>query len=203
MPKLKIGTVIQSGLPTGGMEPQRRLIADLDLTAMPERLDDAMLAEVEALANLPLPALPNCDSRSFRQALRMMLAALPRRQSDDVSGELFVEAYERQLRHLAKPQIEYLLDQSLSRCRWFPTIAECNEIVGEWRREDEQVQRRLEAANMARRERYARSTEFAHGERNPSEPLTQDEIDAMSPDMQRIGLACGALVERNGKFKAA
>ena len=105
MPKLKIGTVIQSGLPTGGMEPQRRLIADLDLTAMPERLDDAMLAEVEALANLPLPALPNCDSRSFRQALRMMLAALPRRQSDDVSGELFVEAYERQLRHLAKPQI--------------------------------------------------------------------------------------------------
>src|SRR5690606_12106033 len=71
--------------------------ADLDLTALPARLDEETLEAVRSIANSPLPPLPPCDNQYFSQCLRMMLAVLPRRQADDIAGELFVAAYEQAL----------------------------------------------------------------------------------------------------------
>lgn len=178
---------------TGSQSPSTD---SLDLTTLPERLDDEMLARVTAIAEAPLAPLPTCDSQTFAQALRMMLAVLPKRQSDEVSGELFVAAYQRALGGYPKPAIQHLCDRAIETCRWFPTVAECLEILSTWRRTDEAVLRKVKAERLARDERAARS-------RRPWGPtsafrVTQAEIDAMSPQMIELGLSCGALVERDG-----
>lgn len=175
---------------------------DLDLGKLPERLDDAALAEVQAIASAPLPELPKCDARTFGQVLRMMLAALPRRQADDISGELFVAAYERQLGHLSHPQAEYLLDRALNKCRWFPTIAECHELLSDWRRRDDAVIRQNRARSLAEAEYRARRLDERGWEQARSMLMTQQQVDAMPAELQRIGLKCGALYQdETGKIR--
>lgn len=177
---------------TGTVLP-RLSTGDLDLTRLPSRLDDRQLAAVQEVAEAPLPTLPTCDERTFGQALRMMLAALPRRNADDVSGELFVAAYERQLGHLNRSQVEFLMDKALQRCRWFPTIAECLEIVGEWRRWDDDTKRRRLAQDAVSREGVARHREECDARRKAVPPLTQDAVERMSPALIEIGLKSGVL----------
>lgn len=133
---------------------------DLDLTTLPARLDDATLARVEAIARSPLPELPPCDSRHLGQALRMMLAVLPRRHADELSGELFVAAYERQLGGFSNQAITFLCDEAIRTRKWFPTVAECIEIMDDWRRDDAETQRRATASSLAYRERRARESKI-------------------------------------------
>lgn len=166
------------------------------------RLDDKELAEAEAVAKEPLPDLPTCDSQTFGQMLRMMLAALPRRQSDDVSGELFVAAYERALGHLNRSQAEYLLDRSINECRWFPTIAECHGLLQGWRRNDEHTRRRAEAKRNVWAEREARRDEIGEAHRRLRRDLTQADIDAMPQPLKEIGISMGYLWDDNGTVKS-
>jgi hypothetical protein len=186
--------------PTGETALPRLSTDSLDLTALPERLDDRTLAAVKEIAAAPVPCLPSCDPTTLNQTLRMMLSALPRRHSDDISGELFVAAYQRKLGNLPKPQIDYLCDRALERCRWFPTIAECLEIVAEWRRRDEYTRRRAEAAEMAMREEMRRK---ADARKAKQASLTQQGVDNLCPELRAMGLKCGALVERDGKVMPA
>jgi hypothetical protein len=151
------------------------------------------LAEVEKIAAAPLPDLPICDERTFGQILRMMLAALPRRQADDISGELFVAAYERQLGHMSKPQAEYMMDKALRTCRWFPTIAECLELAGDWTRRDAAVIRREKARAIYREEMHQRDRDLRGWSEASSMLMTQKQVDQMPPELQRIGIKCGAL----------
>lgn len=178
---------------TGEMASLKPSTDDLDLTTLPERLDDATLARVEAIARSPLPPPEPCDRRTLDQALRMMLAVLPRRQADEISGELFVAAYERQLGGYPNDAIQMLCDEAIRTRKWFPTVSECLEILSEWRRNDEEVRRRLEAHYRLRREQDAR-----YAERQSPPPvlrnLTQADVDMMNPTMIEIGLKCGALV---------
>lgn len=181
-----VGETTETGL-------QKLSTGDLDLTLLPSRLDDQLLAQVREIVEAPLPTLPTCDDRTFSQALRMMLAALPRRNADDVSGELFVAAYQRQLGHLNRSQVEFLMDKALQRCRWFPTIAECLEIVGEWRRSDEPLRRKQQAEAMVRKEELARFWDKQKALQEPVPPLTQEAVDNMNPVLIEIGLKCGSL----------
>lgn len=168
---------------------------DLDLTTLPERLDDAMLARVKAIAEAPLPTLPPCDDRRFNQCLRVLLAVLPKRTSDELSGELFVAAYQRQLGHMPAAQISFLADKATERCRWFPTIAECLEIASEWRRWDDDTKRKAEAGRLLRAEERARWSDERqwHREHQGLYSISQEDVDEMSEPMIRIGLKCGAL----------
>lgn len=176
---------------------------DLDLAGLPARLDDATLARVESIANSPLPALPSCDNYHLGQSLRMMIAVLPRKQADELSGELFVAAYERQLGHYPEPAISFLCDEAIRTCRWFPTVAECLEILAQWHRNDAAVQRKRQAAAMAGRERMRRDEERRAPKGSPFH-ITQAEVDKMTPNLVKIGLACGALVEdADGNVKPA
>ena len=186
---------------TTGTALPRLLTDDLDLTRLPERLDDLQLAEVREIAEATLPTLPASDERTFGQALRMMLAALPRRNADDVSGELFVAAYERQLGHLNRSQVEFLMDKALQRCRWFPTIAECLEIVGEWRRDDEPARRKASAALIVSRENRERNKDWEARQWRESlqRDLTQDDLARMLPSIRELALRSGALrIDENG-----
>ena len=157
-----------------------RSIADLDLESLPERLDDQQLAMVRRNAETPLPSLPPCSERDFAKCLRIMLAVLPRQGSDDLSGELFVEAYYRQLGQMPVAAMGYLVDQSTRECRWFPTIVECLEILSGWRRCDADTLRQSKASALASAEERARYNETRPPveAQEPWQP-TREELDAL------------------------
>lgn len=133
-----------------------RSTVKLDLANPPERLNDEQLAEAERISREPLPDLPPVDPKFLAQCLRMMLAVLPRQNADDIAGELFVAAYKSHLGGFSREAIEYLTHRATGECKWFPTIAECREILDRWQRDDEEVHRRRLAGSLAYREREAR-----------------------------------------------
>lgn len=187
---------------TGETAWLRPLSDDLDLAKLPETLDAATLARVEAIANSPLPELPPCDSATMGQALLMMQATLPRRQADDVTGELFVAAYERQLGGYPSAAIEWLCDKAIATRRWFPTVAECHEMLTEWHRRDADTERKRLATTIFHRHRI-REIE------TPKPPpvfrnLTQADVEMMPEAVREAGLACGALKrDENGELVPA
>ena len=56
---------------------------------------------------------------------------LPRKNSDDVSGELLARGYWRMLGHLSEQEISWLSEMVIERCRWFPTVVECRDLMAE------------------------------------------------------------------------
>jgi hypothetical protein len=177
--------------------------AAFDLWNPPERLSDAMLAWAKSVAAEPLPSLPACDDRHFAKCLRIMLAVLPKQNTDELGGELFVEAYSRQLGHYPADAISHLADRATATCRWFPTISECLEILSGWRRSDDATRRRAQAQQLVGRERNSRWL----ADRPPPpilQCLRQDDVDAMSEAMVKIGLGCGAIIrDEQGNLKPA
>lgn len=159
------------------------------------------MARVQDIASAPLPSPVPASDRHFGAALRMMLAVLPRQQTDDLGGELFVEAYQRHLGHYPDAGINYLTDRAIARCRWFPTVAECLEIMADWRRDDEHTRRKSAALAAARRETNERENDrrtFTWRK----EPITQADVDKMPDYLRNVGIACGALErDENGNVR--
>lgn len=104
-------------------------LSKLDLAKIPARLTDAMLAKLEAIANCPLPTPASCPVGSFNATMAGLQACLPSQNRSDVSLEAQAEAYGRMLGGYPAEAIRYLETQALARCKWFPTIAECLEIL--------------------------------------------------------------------------
>jgi hypothetical protein len=112
-----------------------------------------------------------------------------------VSGELFVAAYQRKLGHLPDAAVSYITDKAMEQCRWFPTIAECLELLSGWRRKDAYTERQIQARLRVRAEREAREAdERAFERRDRSADLTQEQVDNMPPHVLRLGVACGAII---------
>lgn len=170
---------------------------NLDLTTLPTRLDDETLARVKALSNSGLPAPIPADGKHFNQCLRVLLAVLPKRSSDELSGELFVAAYQRKLGHLTNEAISFLADKAMERCHWFPTIAECLEIMEDYRRNDAPVHRINLARELARNEDRARRDEeqALRESRREVKEITQEEVDAMPDFLQGFGVTAGFLMK--------
>lgn len=124
-----------------------------------------------------------------------MLAALPKRSHDDVSGELLIAAYQRKLGNLSAAQLSYIADKALGECKWFPTIAECLDMLESYRRHDEMVKRQVLAIRIANRERNADKQDQRAWDIARSHAIRQSDVDAMTDQIKRIGLACGALVK--------
>jgi hypothetical protein len=141
------------------------------------RLDDETLAAAQALAVAPLPTLEPCDRDHFNQCLRVMLAVLPKRNSDDVSGKLLISAYQKKLGGYPTDQISYLADQATAKCEWFPSIAECISLMQGWKRNDDPVHVRRRAETAVRRELEARMDETMA--RLAAGQCDQAEIDAL------------------------
>lgn len=163
-----------------------------------------MLNWVKGIADSRLPELPACDDRHFAKCLRIMLAVLPKQNTDELGGELFVEAYSRQLGHYPNEAISFLADRATATCRWFPTIAECLEILRGWHRNDEAQRRKWQAASLVRKEKNQRWVRTEEENRNRHVGISQNEIDGMPPKMIELGIACGALVrDEDGNVTAA
>lgn len=91
-----------------------------------------MIASLKAVISAPVPEQAPCPSDYLNKALVAMMAVLPRQGKDAVTGALLFDQYARKLGKHPKGAIDYLWSTSIDRLKWFPTIAECNEIAGEW-----------------------------------------------------------------------
>lgn len=164
----------------------------------PVRLNDQDLAALEKVAAAPLPTLPPCDSRHFDQCLRILVAALPRKGADDIGGELMVAAYRRKLGHMPLEQINFMTDQALEQCKWFPTIMECLEIASRWERRDEHVRQQSRAIALVGWEKQARMEDAMSA--MDAGTITQAEIDALPPRWQSIAETRGYLRRVEGGY---
>ena len=169
----------------------------LDLTNLPARLDDSTMSQLTAFLRSPLPDLPACPERHFNQCFRLMDAVLPKRSSDDISGQLMVAAYRRILGSYPELAISYMTEHVLQNCKWLPTIAEGREILEGWQRNDEHAKQRAKAARAVLAEKRARDEERAAKLAAEAPEITQEDVEGMDPAVIRLGLLCGALVKNS------
>lgn len=170
-PDILVGVTIGTDLPAPSMTKSPVAV----------RLDDQALAKVEELANSPLPALPPCDDREFAKLIRALDAALPRRSTDEVTGELRKRLYQNKLGGYPHAAVQFMVSTALDELSWFPTIAQCLEILSRWRRADGDVQRQASAASLARAERQARFDDVMRA-------LDRREIDQAGIDALPINI---------------
>lgn len=149
------------------------------------------MALVEALASSPLPPPIPCDEDYFLKCMTVMQASLPRRASDDMSGEALVDAYRWKLGSQPRSAISHLTSVALDRCKWFPTIAECMEIIGGWTRNDEALRTKRRAEVLARNERLARLDETIAALENGE--LDAEQIYALPDRFRDIALTRGLI----------
>jgi hypothetical protein len=164
------------------------------LRGLPERLTPDQCKVLAEINRSPLPKLARIGDEAFAQAMKL-LDTLPRRRDDADGGEVRYRVYEIGLRHLPATQIWWSVQEAIKRCKFCPSVREFLDIADQWRRSDEASEVKREAARLLNRERIRRLAD-----RKPAPPLTQDMVDRMSDDEKRLGLTCGALVERGDKI---
>lgn len=166
------------------------------LTDLPARLDDAKLAAVEHIAQLPLPAPTPAPEQHFLQCMRT-LTLLPSRQEDDLSAELRLALYRKHFGRYPAEAWAFLVEHATLECRFFPTPAECKAILDRWHRKDSPALARAYARDRARQEREARFEDvmrrFRCGE------IAQDEVDQLPERWKRIAAAQGFV--RDGTYQ--
>lgn len=96
------------------------------------RLSDQRLAELEAVANAPLPRPEPCDPSHFAKCMRS-LSLLPSRADDETKGELRLAIYQRMLGNYPNAAISYLVERALAELNWFPSPKQCLDILVDWR----------------------------------------------------------------------
>lgn len=163
------------------------------LKGLPAELTNDQWQMVAEINRAPLPALPKIGDKAFSGVMKL-LDTLPRRRDDADSGEVRYRVYEIGLRHLPAAQIWWTVHEAIKRCKWCPTVKEFIDIAEEWQRADDPVLVKREASRRFNQERIRRMRV-----RSPAPPLTQDMVDAMTEEQQRMGLKCGALIEKDGK----
>lgn len=134
---------------------ERWIAASQRIDKLPERLDDKTMAALRKFALEPLPPLEPAGPAYLEKCLRM-LATLPRKNADDVSGEAMVEMYRLQLHGYAKPQLDHLVKEAGRTCEWMPSPARCIEIIGSWPRDDLPARVQRKALHRVFTERQAR-----------------------------------------------
>lgn len=142
----------------------------------------AEIALIEPLATAVAPTKPAAD-RDIRQALGALAAALPAQALDEAGGRLKLATYLTMLRGCDADALAYACRRCLAELDWFPTVRQILDRVRTY------VSPEQHAINVAR---YI----LANGRREPESdvaPMTDDEVRRMSPEMRRLGMACGAL----------
>ena len=89
-----------------------------------------MMRQLQTFASSPTPEYP-ASERHFAQCLRILIATLPKKVTDDLGGELLVAAYRRMLGHFSDAAISHMTESAL-KLKWFPTIGECLSILENW-----------------------------------------------------------------------
>lgn len=190
-----IGTILDRALPAAMEGPRTaqslRVTTSLDWTEALANRNTMTIPQAREIAAAPLPQPEPCSEHHFIQCIRLLLASLPKRNSDEVSGKLLIRAYQRKLGSFCKDQISFLSDKALERCEWFPTIAQCLSIISEWKRNDAPLQLQDAAKSMVFWDRQRRfeavMSELAAGR------YSQAQIDALPDGWLAVGETRGYL----------
>ena len=163
------------------------------LKALPDRLDDEQFALVRQIARAPVPELPRIGSEAFAKAMKM-LDTLPRRRDDADSGELRYRVYEIGLRDLPAKQIWWTVEEAIRERKFCPSVREFRDLAKGWVRQDEALEVNRLARRLAASEINARHLDSLPKPPDPP-PLTQEQVDAMTPEFINLGLKTGALIK--------
>lgn len=155
----------------------------LILQDLPERLDDAHLALVEAIACLPEPPAEPVSERHFNQCMRT-LTVLPSRDGDDLTAKLRIALYRKHFGNLPDEAWSFLVEHATIECTFFPSPAECRSILDRWSRTDGPWRAHQYAQLRARQEKEARMDELRAKGREGT--LTQEEVDPLPERWKRI-----------------
>jgi hypothetical protein len=168
------------------------------LKSLPPILTDDQFGQVKAIAKAPLPSPARIGDKAFDEAVLMMAASLARRTTDAEVGELQIRAYRRCLAHLSAPQMWWTVERALKQLRFFPTVKELLDIAEGWERRDDASDAQRLSKLLLNREVNRRLCEQSRTA--PAPPLTQESVDAMSPELRNLGLKLGYLIEVDGKI---
>lgn len=100
---------------------------------LPVNLSDEKMTELALIANQPSSALPPVERDDFAKIMHSMAAVLPKRNMDDATGQAMLAVYYRMIGDNPRPAIAYLAQQAINTCKWFPTVAECKELLAGWK----------------------------------------------------------------------
>lgn len=130
--------------------------SDLAFVAnLPARLNDAALANVEAIANSQLPTLAPIDDDAFLKSMRI-LDVLPSKGDDELRGTLRLNLYRRHFGQHPAEAWMFALERATIECRFFPSPAELSEIFARWHRSDDLTKAQSIARHRLRQERQDR-----------------------------------------------
>jgi hypothetical protein len=195
------GRTEQVGAAAGQLLNQLTIGTDFSAFSTPAlRLDDQQIAELQQAANLPLPAPPPpCDEDHFDKCMRS-LSILPRKAEDQTTGALRAKLYGRLLGHFDRAAISYMTETALATCRWFPTPAECLEILAGHAGSAEQARKdRATAEARIRREMQQRYLDWLMRLRRGD--MMQSEVDAAPERWCAVGETQGLLrKDGDGRF---
>lgn len=148
------------------------------------------MGKLRELANSPLPTPQPCDEAHFVKCLALM-DILPRRNDDTLTGRARIALMRRHLGGFSSEAISYLAQTATARCHWFPTPAECLEILRDWPNRDRDGALRQKARHLIQRELNHRMDETVA--RLAERALDQNEIDALPEMPKRIASEKGYL----------
>jgi hypothetical protein len=183
--------IVTSTIATGSSE------LSTTASSAPVRLSDNDLAAALAVASATLPALAQPDERFLEKCLRMM-TTLPRRKDDSVSGQLRVRAYQLAIGNYPCLALEFLVTEALRACKFFPSTAECVEILSGWQRNDDALRAKRAAETAVRRESQARFDDVM--QRMADGECEQAEVDALPRGWKSIAEMRGYLRLSDGAY---
>lgn len=125
--------------------PSIRSFTMAELDNLPARLDNPTMRALRDFYRSEPPREPQASEQGFAECLRTMRACLPSRPADDLDGQLMLAMYRHHLGSYGKPALDFLAQRATRDCRWFPTISECLEIIGDYRRADAETETRKTA----------------------------------------------------------
>ena len=133
----------------------------------------------------------------------LSLTTLPRRNDDDLTGEVRLRIYQSCLTFVAREQLDWMVQQTVMTCKWFPTIKELIDLADKWVRDDRPAKVKRTAQTLYRRELQIRDRDKWKN-RAEVKPLTQADVDGWAPPFRdsliSMGLRCGAVIEVDGKI---
>jgi len=143
------------------------------------------MAALVAFVDEPVPEQILCDQGTAERAIKGMMSVLPRQSKDGAAGPLMVETYVRKLTRQPRGAVEFLWSRSVDTLRWFPTVAECLEIIAQWSPPATDLARvKSIADSRIRRERELRFADICaavvRGE------MTVDAVSALPDQVKRI-----------------
>lgn len=172
------------------------------LKSLPTILTDEQFEQVKAIARAPLPSPAPLNDENFGKAMKVLDVSLKRRKDmQDGDADLMLRTYRRCLSHISHPQLGWAIGEAIKRLTFYPTVKELLDIAEGWERRDEATEAHRLAKLLANRENNRRL--IAQSRKAPAPELTQEFIDAMTPELRSIGLKLGHLIEVDGKVVAA